>query len=67
MTEKEIVKVTQVRMSVECPYLLGKFTVVLEGSFPNRNLTCKENFSRSLLILIGMFGEAEMLVKRKLL
>ena len=37
---------------------------VLEGSFPNSNLTYKENFSRSLSILMDIFGKAEMRVKK---
>ena len=37
---------------------------VLEGSFPDSNLTYKENFSRLLFILRDMFGKAEMRVKR---
>ena len=40
-------------------------TAVLEGSFPNLNLTCKEN-SVHYSLLIDMFGKAEMRVKRQL-
>ena len=51
-------------MSIICPYLLGKsVTAVLEGSFPNFNLACKEN-SIHYSLLIDMFGMAEMRVKR---
>ena len=38
-------------------------TAVVEGSFPNFNLTCKEN-SVPYSLLIDMFDEAEMQVKR---
>ena len=40
-------------------------TAVLEGSFPNLNLTCKEN-SVHYSLLNDMFGKAEMWVKRQL-
>ena len=49
-------------MSMTCPCLLG-VTAVLEGSFPNLNLTCEEN-SIHYSLLIDMFGKAEMQVKR---
>ena len=38
-------------------------TAVLEGNFPNINLTSKEN-SIHYSLLIDMFGKAEMQVKR---
>ena len=38
-------------------------TAVLKGSFPNFNLTCKEN-SVHYSLLIDMFGKAEMGLKR---
>ena len=59
--EKEIVKVTQVRMSMTCLYWVN-MTGVVEGSFPNFNLTCKESVHYQLLI--DTFGKAEMRVKR---
>ena len=40
-------------------------TAVLEGSFPNLNLTCKEN-SVHYSLLNDMFGKTEMRVKRQL-
>ena len=51
ITENEIVIVTSVKMSVTC-----HVTAVLEISFPNFNLTSKENFSGSLFILMDIFG-----------
>ena len=57
--EKEIVKVTQVRMSMTCFIYCVNVTAFLEGNFPNFNLTCKENNVHSSL-LIDMFGKAEM-------
>ena len=56
-------KVTQVRMSTACLYLLGKCDCSFGGSFPNLNLTCKKN-SVDYSFLIDMFGKAEMWVKR---
>ena len=46
-------------MSITCPYLLGSVTAVLEGSFPNFNMTCKENRLHYSL-LTDMFCKAEM-------
>ena len=40
-------------------------TSVLEGSFPNFSLTCKEN-SVQYSFPIDIFGKAEMRVKRQL-
>ena len=50
-------------MSITCPYLLGSVTAVLEGSFPNFSMTCKENSVHSSL-LTDMFRKAEMQGKR---
>ena len=63
ITEKEIMKVTQVRMSIAYLYLLGKSDCRFGGSFPDFNLAYKEN-SVHYSLLIDMFGKAEMQVKR---
>ena len=61
--EKEIVKVTQVRMSMACFYLLGKCDCSCGRQFPKFQFDLQRKQS-SLSLLIDMFGKAEMRVKR---
>ena len=61
--EKEIVKATQVRMSMACLYLLGKCGCSCGRQFPKFQFDLQRKQS-SLSLLIDMFGKAEMRVKR---
>ena len=61
--EKELVKVTQVRMPMACLYLLGKYDCSCGRQFPKFQFDLQRK-QCSLSLLIDMFGKAEMRVKR---
>ena len=63
ITETETMKVTQVRMSAACLYLLGKCGCSSGRQFPKFQFGLQRK-QRSLFILMDMFGKAEMRVKR---
>ena len=56
-------KVTQVRISMACLYLLGKCDCSCGRQFPKFQFDLQRK-QRSLSLLIDMFGKAEMRVKR---
>ena len=63
--KKETVKVTQVRMSMACLYLLGKYDCSCVRQFPKFQFDLQRK-QWSLSLLIDLFGKAEMRVKRQL-
>ena len=66
ITEKKIVKVTSLRMSAACFYLLGKCGCSSGKQFRKFQFDLQRK-QRALFILMDMFGKAEMRVKRSLL